>query len=452
MNITTQNFRQTSKKAFILTIRDLFLQKGEQGINFSLAKREIVTLTILILASFAVRVLLFPLPGYRSDMTTFQAWFQTAANVGVRTFYNSNWSDYPPVNVYLFWGFGSIAKALSLFGTTSIVYLIKLVPNIFDAATALLIFGFVRKRFEFKMALLTTALYAFNPAVIFNTAVWGQYDAIYTFFLILSVMLALDSKPELSAITFALGVLTKPQGIALVPLIVFLILKKYKLQWRRILTSLVAMVATVFFVIIPFEWSNPVTFLSNIYFGAYGGYAYTSINAFNLWALVGFWLPDAPYFAIGWVLFTVVTGFTLYVLYKRFEVSGDVIVLLSAFLLFFSFFMLPTRIHERYLFPAMSVLALLFPFIRKTRPLYLILTGTCLINQAYVMYWLNAYIDEGKNYSPNFTGDPVALVVTLINLVAFLYALILMHSELKGQLFTQPYPAATTKSIKKEAS
>jgi Gpi18-like mannosyltransferase len=301
------------------------------------------------------------------------------------------------------------------------------------------------------MALLATALYAFNPAVIFNTAVWGQYDAIYTFFLILSVMLALDSKPEFSAITFALGILTKPQGIALVPLIAFLILKKYSVQWRRVLTSFVAMVATVFLVIIPFEWSNPITFLSNIYFGAYGGYAYTSINAFNIWALVGFWVPDANFFAIGWILFALVSGFTLYVLYKRFELSGEVIVLLSAFLLFFSFFMLPTRIHERYLFPAMSVLALLFPFVKKTRPLYLILTGTCFVNQAYILYWLNAYIDAGYNYSPNLSGDPVAIIVTLINLVAFLYALILMHSELRGRLFTQTYHAAATKNIKREA-
>jgi Gpi18-like mannosyltransferase len=396
----------------------------------------------MIAASFIIRLLLFPLPGYKSDTATYQAWFQTAANVGLRTFYSSNWSDYPPFNIYLFWGFGSLAKMLNLFGTASVVYPIKLVPNIFDIATALLIFAFTRKRFKFKTALLATALYTFNPAVIFNTAVWGQYDAIYTFFLVLSVMLALASKPEFSAIAFTFGILTKPQGIALAPLIAFLILKKYHIEWRRILTSLVAVVATVFLVIIPFEWSNPINFLYNIYFGAYGGYAVTTVNAFNIWALVGFWIPDTNYFVIGWILFTMAASFTLYVLYKRSEISNESVVLLSAFLLFFSFFMLPTRIHERYLFPAMSILALLFPFIKKTRPLYVVLTGTCLVNQAYVLYWLNAYIEAGYNYSPNFTGDPVAIIVTLINLVTFLYALILMKGELKGRLLIQTNPAS----------
>ena len=104
-----------------------------------------------------------------------------------------------------------LAKAVGI-STTNIV---KLVPNLFDLGTAALIYVFVRKQASFKSALLATALYAFNPAVIYNAAVWGQYDAIYTFFLILSLMLALKSRPKLAAAAFALGLLTKPQGIVL---------------------------------------------------------------------------------------------------------------------------------------------------------------------------------------------------------------------------------------------
>ena len=130
--------------------------------------------------------------------------------------------------------------------------MIKLVPNLFDLATAGLIYFFVRKQSSFKFALIATTLYAFNPAVIFNAAVWGQYDAVYTFFLVLSLMLALKSKPELSAVTFAIGLLTKPQGIALLPLIVFLIYKKGGL--KKLLISVAVFAATVFLVILPFEW------------------------------------------------------------------------------------------------------------------------------------------------------------------------------------------------------
>jgi Gpi18-like mannosyltransferase len=369
------------------------------------------------------------LPGYKGDLSTFAAWFNAAAEHGIHVFYNVVWSDYPPFNVYLFWMFGSLAKQLSLSGT-NLVYLIKLLPNLFDTATAFLIFAFVRKRLDFKTSLLAAALYAFNPAVIFNAAVWGQYDAIYTFFLILSLMLLLASKPKLSAVAFTVGLLTKPQSIALAPLIAFLIFRKH--GWRSLLTSLLASAATIFVVIIPFEWSNPITFLTNIYFGAYGGYQVTTANAFNLWALGGLWRPDTQGFlflnlyTIGWVMFGALVVFALYVLHKRLDASGELLILFSAFILFFGFFMLPTRIHERYLFPALSILALMFPFLKKTRLTYGLLSFTCLANTAYVLYFLN-----NDQYIPS--GDLVVLLVTMINLIVFLNVLMLMWRELKGE-------------------
>lgn len=361
-------------------------------------------------------------------MATFSYWFNTAAEHGIRPFYtvvlrDVGWIDYPPFNVYIFWAFGSLAKAVSAFGIST-VNIVKLAPNLFDLATAGLIYVFVRKQLSFKQSLLATALYAFNPAVIFNTAIWGQFDAIYTFFLVLSLMLALKSKPKLSAAAFAIGLLTKPQAIALAPLVAYLIYRKNGL--KSMLFSVLVFAVSVLVVIAPFEWTNPVTFLSRIYFGAYGGYAYTSINAFNLWGLFGLWTPDGNLFIIGWALFGAFTAFTLYVLHKRFNASGELLVLFSAFMLFFAFFMLPTRIHERYLFPAISILALMFPFIKKTRPFYAVLTGTLLVNQAYVLYYLNL-----GQFIPS--GDLVVLAVSVINLIMFLYGSVLMWDELKGR-------------------
>jgi len=397
-------------------------------VSFSFTKREIISVAILLLAAFIVRVLLFPLQGYQNDMATFTYWFNTAAEQGIRPFYtyvlaNVGWVDYPPFNVYIFYVFGSLANAVSSWGISA-SYIVKLAPTLFDIATSALIYLFVRKQFTLKESLLTTAFYAFNPAIIFNVAVWGQFDAIYTFFLVLSLMLALKRKPELSAVIFAIGLLTKPQGIALLPLIALVIFKKDGI--KRLLTSVAAFTVTVFLVILPFEWSNPVSFLSGIYFGAYGGYQYTSINAFNLWGMFGLWIPDGNLYIVGWALFGSFAAFTLYVLHKRFHVSGDMLAIFAAFLLFFAFFMLPTRIHERYLFPAISMLVLLLPFSKKIRPLYLALTATLFVNEAYVLYYLNmnAFIPA---------GDWVVLAVSIINLVMFLYASVLMWDELKGR-------------------
>ena len=383
--------------------------------------------------SFLVRVILFPLKGYPIDTGDFISWINTATQHGIGPFYNiAGFSDYPPFSVYIFWVFGSFAKAVGI----STANIVKLAPNLFDLATAVLIYVFVRKQKSFKTALLATSLYAFNPAVIYNAAVWGQYDAIYTFFLVLSLMLSLKSKPKLAAAAFALGLLSKPQGIVLAPLIAFLIYRKNGL--KNLLFSIIVFAATVFLVILPFQWSNPFTFLAKIYFGGYGEYAYTSINAFNLWGLYGLWVPDGGFLVVGLALFGAFAVFTLYFLFKRFySSSDDFLAIFGAFMLFFAFFMLPTRIHERYLFPAISVLALMFPFLKRTRALYAVLTATLLINQAYVLYWLNVYYPSP---GPNLTGNPVVLAVSAINLLMLLYASILMWGELRGHgwLRTEP--------------
>ncbi len=374
----------------------------------------------MLFVSFVVRVLLFPQKGYPIDTGDFSYWFNSAATHGIRTFYGGGaFADYPPFNVYIFWIFGSLPKAASI----NILTMIKLVPNLFDLATATLIYFFVRKQSTFKLALMATALYAFNPAIIYDAAVWGQFDAIYTFFLVLSLVLALKSKPELSAVTFALALLSKPQGIALLPLIAFLIYKKGGL--KKLSFSVLAFAATVFLVILPFEWpdGNPVTFLTKIYFGAYGTYAFTSVNAFNLWGLYGLWIPDGILNIVGWILFGALTIFVLFILHRRFRVSSDFLIVFAAFMLLFGFFMLPTRIHERYLFPSISMLALLFPFIKKVRPIYVALTATLFINEAYILYWLNA---SYPNAAPNLTGDPIVLLVSAINLLVLVYASILM--------------------------
>jgi Gpi18-like mannosyltransferase len=367
---------------------------------------------------------MFPIPGYQVDLNTFSSWFSTAARYGPRVFYNMVWCDYPPLNIYLFWSLGSIANIFSFFGTPQIYNLIKLVPSVFDILTSAVIFFFLKKRLDFKEAIIGTSLYAFNPAIIINSSIWGQLDAIYTFFILISLIFILISKPKFSVMFLVLGLLTKPQSIAIAPLILFLIFKQYK--WKTIVTSILVGVVTLFAVIIPFEWSNPVTFLSNIYFGAYEGYAYTTVNAFNLWALGGLWVQETILmFIIGWTLFGVLVAFVLFVLQKRFSFSGNRLVIFIAFTLFLGFFVLPTRIHERYLFPAISILALSFPFSKKVRPIYVISSITLFINQAYVLYYLNlgAFIAQ---------GDPIVLSISAVNVILLMYVLSILWDERKG--------------------
>ncbi len=394
-------------------------------------KRELSVVLVLLLLAFIVRFAFFGNQGYQIDTLDFRSWFQTAANSGVRPFYIVvGWCDYPPFNIYFFWIFGLLAKSLGFFGSSLFTYVMKLPSNFFDLATAFVIFAFVRKRLKFRWSFIAAALYAFNPAAIFNAAVWGQFDAIYTFFLVSSLYLIFESKTRLSVVPFMLAILTKPQSIAMAPLFVYMVARKS--SRKGFLVSLGVAVLTVMAVILPFEWTNgnPVTWLSNIYFGAYGGYQYTTMNAFNIWAFGGMWVSDVGGLnIIGWVMFGVLAAFAVYYVHRRYGTADELLVIFAAFILFFGFFMLPTRIHERYLFPAMSMLALMFPFLKKTRPLYVTLTTTCFVNQTYVLNALVSAYPSGANLS----GDPLVFIVSLINLAAFVYALMLMLGELWGK-------------------
>ncbi|MFB0522956.1 MAG: hypothetical protein ACETV1_04235 [Candidatus Bathyarchaeia archaeon] len=382
------------------------------------------TILGVLLISFMVRFSLFCVDGYEIDLSTFYAWFYNAAEYGPQDFYTVTWCDYPPFNVYIFLIFGHLGKCLSLFGKSSTVYIVKLPSNLFDIATSFLIFNFLRRRVDVNSPLAITSLYAFNPATIFNTSIWGQYDAIYTFFLIVSLLSIIDSKLKLSVIALTIGILTKPQSIALAPLIGFLIAEKYR--WKGMVTAVLVSAATLFVLIIPFRWGNPLDFLLKIYLEGYGTYSFNSINAFNVWAFAGFWKTDTePFlfflnsFTIGWIMFGALMIFSLYTLHKGTQQEARLIF--SAFILLVGFFMLPTRIHERYLFPAFSFLILTLPFIKQARPIYGALTLTYLSNQAYVLLFLNA-----GRFIPDL--DPFVWIVSMANLAAFLYSLLIMSN------------------------
>lgn len=346
-----------------------------------------VVVILVLLASLVLRILLFRIQGCDCDLGLFAFWYNSAAENGLSAFYDKiGFCDYPPFNIYIFWIFGKLSHAL---GPDSLPFLIKLPANLFDLATAYLIFRLLNQRFSFKVSLAVMALYAFNPATIFDLAVWGQMDSIYTFFVIASLYSGLRSKYELSGGLFALAMLTKPQSIVLLPVLAYLILRNG--GWQRALSSAIAFGAIVFLVILPFNWDNPIAFLVDRYAG-YNQYAYNSLNAYNFWALLSFWKPDTvphaglTYQVWGILAFLAFVAFVMWQLHRRYTPRAAIF---AVFLLMFGFFMLMTRMHERYLFPVFALLALGW-YTRFTIWIYLGLTVTFLAQLAYVLSALNA--------------------------------------------------------------
>ncbi len=358
---------------------------------------EAALVVIVLAVSLLVRLLLSRfLPAYGVDLALFRFWFDAAADKGIPGFYDAIPNcDYPPFNVYIFWLFGKLAYAT---GQYTSAFIIKLPGTLFDLATAFLIFRFLRSRFSFKVSLAVMAIYAFNPATIFDLAVWGQLDSIYTFFMVASLYSALRSKYELSGGLLALAILTKPQSIVLLPVVAYITLRNG--DWRRIIFTSAVFAAVVYLVILPFHWDNPIAFVVDRYLNPNAGYnywAYNTINAYNFWALLGFWKSDTvPHLGLtyqqwGGLVFGAFAAFVMWQLHRRYEPRSAIF---AVFLLAFGFFMLMTRMHERYLFAVFALLALGW-YTRCTIWMYLGLAATYLANLAYVLslasddvYWI----------------------------------------------------------------
>ena len=144
-------------------------------------------------------------------------------------------------------------------------------------------------------------------------------------------------------------------------------------------------------------------------------YSYVTVNAYNLWALFpvngestasnGLWVPDAPIpdvtswaqigpfpaalvggLLLGLLLFVVVP---LLVARKPDRLT----ILVGVCVLALAFFVVPTRVHERYLYPLFGLAAILFAFSWRWRAVYLVASLATFLNMYVVLTTIYGYMN-----------------------------------------------------------
>ncbi len=316
--------------------------------------REGWTLGVILLLVLGAKVLIAPLYSYKVDLGTYAAWASRLAQLGPANFYASGYfADYPPGYMYVLWGVGSAIKALGIaWGSAAATTLLKFPAILADLAIAWL--TFVRLRPGGKALAWGAALaFALNPALILNSAVWGQTDSILSLLLLLAFLAQGKRQFELSWALLSLAILTKPQALLVAPLFIF-----WPWGWWRAgrpATSALAALATTFFIVDPFRSGRPWSWLIELYSGTAGNYAETSVNAMNLAAVlfgmrgqdsVLYWgLPAQAWgFIIG---LSIGLGFLIAYLRSRDRVAYTQLLAAATLVAFVCL----TRMHERYLYP-----------------------------------------------------------------------------------------------------
>lgn len=244
----------------------------------------------ILIGGFAIRFLFLPLTDHPFD---FYQWYLAGQRIySGQGLYSTNGPgfDYPPI-----WG-GFIgltdglyrllaplvgahtmpmSQAQAILGTSNylgapvvlswlFVTLVKLPMVLFDALLTLLIYHIATQRLGFTSSRgrLVAAAFFLNPVVIMTGSIWGQFDVIATYFLLVGILLFFDHHPVYSGVVFGLAAATKYFPVVVLLVIVIAL---YSAQRRtEILRTIVAFGSTVVLIGLPFLITSASGFVGGV--------------------------------------------------------------------------------------------------------------------------------------------------------------------------------------------
>ena len=262
--------------------------------------------------------------------------------------------------------------------------LIKL-PNILAWAMGVPLCDYgLRRAWGAARARAAAVAYAVCVPLLFDAAVWGQYDAILCLAMVGAIVALIDGRPALAGAAGGLALGIKFQAVVLVPVAAVYAVRRFGLA--KSLVAVAASVGVLAAVSLPMVIAGQGKPMAAAYTGAVDFYPKLTLNAGNVWQPVRLWnvyvrhLPqkwaeaDDVRWAgvvtpkqIGLGLFAAYAGLLSVGVWRR---PDGATLARAAGLVAFGFFMLPTQMHERYLVPAAVLLALTAAWGRADRWLY----------------------------------------------------------------------------------
>ncbi|MBU1702299.1 MAG: DUF2029 domain-containing protein [Candidatus Eisenbacteria bacterium] len=337
------------------------------------------TFSWILIFYIVIRWILAVQPGYIIDTLTYKRWALGAGREGIPSIYDTVDFDYPPLYIYILYPLGKAYLALAAetpLGTipdsTLLTLLIKLPPFIFDILIAAVLYLLISRRRLWgpqragpKWGRWAALIYLFNPAVLWDSAYWGQPDAIHSAFVLASLFFLGGGRAAGSGVALALGGMMKPLAAPIAPLVAVAAFARDR--WKGLLTAGLSGVAVVLVLFLPFLMTGRGSSVLNHVLFDVGLMPFTSVNGHNLWWLLGAWRDaNTPFFGpltpkiFGLGLFGLLSLLILYRSWPVFRRAKDdatftAALIQSAAIITLLFFFFSTHMHENHLFMAVPL-------------------------------------------------------------------------------------------------
>ena len=381
-------------------------------------------LLVIVLAAAAVLRLYLAAtnPGYSVDINCFTAWGQMVANYGPADFYEQGFCDYPPGYMYVLGLQGLIAGALGLrTGSAAYLLLLKLPAVCCDVGIAYLLYRIGKRYGKPTWALLAAAAWAFMPAAILDSAMWGQMDAVLVLLMLLVLDAFLEKKPDIAAIWYGVALMVKPQtlmlGVIMLGGYVVEIREDAKKGLLRLLRGIGLCLGVAAVIALPFLIKQPAGYIFEKYLSTLTSYPYATVNALNLFFIAGGnWVAQETvilgltYADWGTIGMAISVALALVLMFRSGQLRA---VPLCTALMLAGVFCLGVRMHERYMFPALMLL-ILAALLYGDRRLWWTAAGYSATNAVNIYIVLqNTHVLAENRY--------IGIAASVLNLVLFFY-------------------------------
>jgi dolichyl-phosphate-mannose-protein mannosyltransferase len=245
-------------------------------------RRLLLLAAVGLLGAIVVRLAVLPMEGFAGDLDQFILWVRDIGEAPLGQAFRLDLT-FPPVMVYQFAAMGAVTGLLghAVDAADPLVRAIVKTPaSLADLALAFGVAFALRDRP--RWATLAFLALALNPALIYVSAWWGQFESLYVLAVLISVLLARAGRLNLAAVALGVALMTKPQALFFVVPMIAWVLGRH--GWRSLVRSGLVTALTASVLWLPFiPYGGIQAYSHNL--DVYGNqiFSVASLRAWNMW-------------------------------------------------------------------------------------------------------------------------------------------------------------------------